>query len=222
MSFTTPAPGEPYTDAEADDITAHFQAQAGGARRAWEDCGGAVPSLGGVIYGGTTKTGPDLGETPVIHSKFGRIGRECFATMRIHSSSSGTTAGAGFTTIQGLPVAPKYQGAGADGGQPIGHGFLFDMDNGGLMFPLIVVIDPAFSETEPLLFVGHRRETVDKTGDQDATVWAGNTFGATSLVFVHGTLESGDFPSVSGAVDPAPFDLSQEFRLNLSFQYEGV
>jgi hypothetical protein len=58
--------------------------------------------------------------------------------------------------------------------------------------------------------------------DPDVAAWAPNTFGADSLVFVHGALESGDFPSVSGNVDPAPFDLSQEFRLNLTFQYEGV
>ena len=221
--MSTPLDGVAYTDTEPDDITAHFQGLTGGlARRPWEDAGGSVPSLGGVIYGGTTKTGPDLGDDAIILSSFNRIGVECFATMRIHSSASGTTAGAGFTTIKGLPVAPKYVGSGADGGQPVGYGFLFDMDTGGSQYDLIAVIDPAFSLTEPLLFVSNRRETVDKAGDQDAAVWAPNNFGADSLVFVHGDLVAADFPSVSGAVSPAPFDLSQEFRLNLTFQYEGV
>ncbi len=192
-----------------------------GGREPWERSGGAVPSLGGVVYGGATKTGPNLGPNPIILSSFKRIESECFATMRIHSGSSGTTAGAGFTTIQGLPAAPRYVGSGADGGQPVGYGFLFDMDNSGRMYPLTAVIDPAFSLTEPMLFVAHRAVTI-ASEDPDVSVWTDNNFGPSSLVFAHGDLVSGDFPSVSGDVGPAPFDLSQEFRLNLAFQYEAA
>lgn len=188
------------------------------ARRAWENAGGSAPSLGGIYPVDTAGVAPNLGTSPSILSTWNEIGAECFATARIHSGSGSPTSGEGYWTLNGLPRAPKMVGAGNDGGQIIGVGMLLDITNGGRLYHIRVVADPAFSATKPIFFVADTATTVDKAGDQDATVWAPRSF-ATPLPIAHGA--GAAYPTY-GTLAADPFDLAGGFILNCTLQYEGV
>lgn len=169
------------------------------ARLPWEDAGGAVPSLGTLSAPGVPGGDVNIGSVPIIQSRFNRLGCECFANFRIHADDD-ATGGTGFVTIQGLPVAPRYVGSGVSGGQNVGYGFILDLDTAATYYAVNAVIDPAYSETEPVLFFGTRPVVAD-TED----VWGPASFANGSFLFQADN----------------PVNLSQEFRINLTFQYEG-
>lgn len=163
------------------------------SRKAWEDAGGAIPSFGATDLGGGA-TPATVGSGANILTTFNRIGVECFATMRIHADGT-NTAGVGSVTIQGLPVAPKTVGAGIDGGQNVGYGFIIDGTD-FTFHPVRVVLDPFYSETEPLLFCS-------------AAVDTGALVPASfldSTIIANGTM---------------PVDWGDVYYLNVTFQYEG-
>lgn len=187
-------------------------------RLSWADAGGSTPSLGGVYPLNTAGVAVDLGTSPSILSTFNRIGSECFASMRIHSGTS-PASGEGYTTIVGLPVAPKYVGSGNDGGHFIAHGELFDIANGGRIYPVKAAIDPAYSTTYPIIFVPFKVTSISATGLSATDVLTPRSFGSgTTLPIMHGT---GTYPTY-GSLSADPFDLAGGFILNLQFQYEAA
>ena len=188
-----------------------------GAGTTWADAGGAAPTLGGIYPVDTAGVAVTLGTSPSVLSRFLRVGSLCMAKMRIRSGTA-PASGQGYTTIEGLPVAPHYFGAGNDGGNPIGFGMLFDITNAGRLYPVRAVIDPAYSLTKPIIFVSAAAETVDKAGDQDATVWKPRSF-ATPLPIMHGGGTS--YPTY-GTLSPNPFDLAGGFILNVTMFYEAA
>jgi hypothetical protein len=159
-------------------------------RQTWAAAGGSAPSLGATDLGGGA-TPVTLGSGVHLLSSFNRIGVECFATARIHCDGT-NTAGVGSVTLAGLPVPPKYQGSGTDGGQNVGYGFIIDGTD-FTFHPLRVVIDPFYHETEPLLFM---------SADVDGTPGS----------FLSGTIL---------AHDDFPVDFGEAFYLNVTLQYEG-
>lgn len=186
-----------------------------GASTTWAAAGGASPTLGGVYPTNTAGVAVNLGTSPVVHSRFSRSGSWVDASCRIKGGTS-PASGEGYTTIVGLPVAPSYVGSGNDGGNWIGAGALFDIANAGRFYPVRVVIDPAYSTTYPIIFLADAAETVDKAGDQDATVWKPRSF-ATPLPIMHG---GGTAYPTYGTLSPNPFDLSGGFILNVTMRYE--
>lgn len=183
----------------------------------WATAGGSTPSLGGIYPVDTAGVAVNLGTSPVILSRFLRFGPLCMAKMRIKSGTS-PASGEGYTTIEGLPVAPHYFGSGNDGGNVIGSGMLFDITSSGRLYPVRAVIDPAYSLTKPIIFVADAAETVDKSGDQDATVWKPRSF-ATPLPIMHG---GGSSYPVYTTLSPNPFDLAGGFILNVTMWYEAA
>lgn len=216
MSFTDPVPGVPFTDADGlDDITQHLRDAAAArvdetenaiapARTTWAAAGGAAPTIGAVDLGGGA-TAPTMSGTPAVLSSFNRIGKECFATMRIHATGSGALVGG--ASIVGLPVAPKPQGVSGEGGQNVGYGFMFNA-GAGIGYFVNAILDPTYSTTVPILFLHAGLDADDVAGDGGPR--------AAALVGFSGE----PFLIVS---DNKPFNFNAtQFFLNLALQYEGV
>lgn len=206
------------------------------ARDDWATAGGSAPSLGGVYPDDPDTPGVavDLGTSPTITSKFTSIGKMCSASFRIRSGTT-PASGEGYMTLEGLPVAPLYQGTVAGGGNFVGHGMMISLGNGRAT-RIAAVIDPAYSETKPIFFYYEQTDTAaddtslnsaastgavttDTPEQVDAvTVYSPVSFGPpTPIVHGGGT----EYPT-HGTMTPAPFDLAVGFIINCELWYEGV
>lgn len=171
------------------------------ARTTWQAAGGETPAFGAANFGGGA-TPIDLGAAPSILSTFTHSGGECFATVRLKSGGAGAAGGVGAWTITGLPVPPKIVGAGVDGGQNIGYGFLLDAGDGLRETAVRAVVDPGLPTDDPVLFI------IGKAGVADAT---------DVIVPVDFSFGGDDIP----AHDSTPFNFVSGCILNLTLQYEG-
>lgn len=168
-----------------------------GPLQPWEDVGGSVGAFGAGNFGGGAVP-IDLGADGVVLTQFGRIGSLCFATCRLKSSGAGAAGGTGAWTVTGLPVPIKMVGAGADGGQNVGFGFLLNGGAGLQKIPVHLTIDPGLPSADPFIFI-------------DFKVSGGN------LVPVDFSFGGNDIP----AHDANPFDFVAGSIMNVTMIYEG-
>lgn len=194
------------------------------ARQTFAAAGGSAPNLYGLNAGAlpdNSGTAFTLGTGAVQDSSWQVDGKEASWSVRLVAGTGASGTAADQWALGGFPTAPKMT---TGHGRVIGSGFLLDSEDSYAPYDVLVVIDPFYSTTKPVLFYFVRQlATTDPAGLNSAAGTGAVTTDTPEVVATHLALAPVYIGAGTGiCLTSTPFDFDDGCILNVSGSFETV